>query len=129
MKRYKVRKVFQDARTNEIYGAGVLITLTTERADEIIEKLGDEYLEIMPDNPEQVDEVVQAAVDKATAPLLDKIEQLKSQLVATTENQQEEGADQDFPKMISRGHYKLSNGELFEGNKDTAIEAEKALEK
>lgn len=46
-----------------------------------------------------------------------------------TEQSVEEASSAEFPKMISRGNYQLSNGESFIGNKNDAIEAEKALEK
>lgn len=46
-----------------------------------------------------------------------------------TEQSAEEASSAEFPKMISRGNYQLSNGESFIGNKNDAIEAEKALEK
>lgn len=139
MPRYKVNKVFQDARTNEIYSAGLVITLTEDRAKEIIKNLGADYLEIVPKDEGQIKDFVQAAVDEATAPLLEEIERLESELaakeLAASVNQfvaEEPSVDstiEDFPKMISRGNYELSNGETFEGNKQAAVEAEKALEK
>lgn len=46
-----------------------------------------------------------------------------------TEQSAEEDPSEEFPKMISRGNYQLSNGESFAGNKNDAIKAEKALEK
>lgn len=46
-----------------------------------------------------------------------------------TEHKEEEKTSSDYPKMISRGKYELSNGETFEGNKADASEAENALEK
>ncbi|MGM0215063.1 hypothetical protein [Enterococcus sp. AZ109] len=109
MGRYKVKKVFQDARTNEIYSAGVLITLTTDRANEIVDKLGVEYLELVSQNSKETNEPIQ--VEK------------------TDSSEQKQHEDDSFPKMISRGHYELSNGELFDGNKTAAVEAENALEK
>lgn len=137
MKRYKVKKVFRDARSNEIYGAGVLISLTDERHAEIVAAIGDDFLDVVPENPEQTHEIVAVAVEKATAPLKEEIESLKARL----EKQEVEDGDgdpiaqgsentndNDFPKMLSRGKYELSNGETFEGNKDAAVEAEKALE-
>lgn len=47
----------------------------------------------------------------------------------TEQSAEEESPSEEFPKMISRGNYQLSNGESFTGNKNDAIEAEKALEK
>ena len=49
--------MFRDARTNEIYSAGVLITLKNERAEEIIRKLGQDFLEVVPETPGQIDDL------------------------------------------------------------------------
>ena len=46
-----------------------------------------------------------------------------------SEKSAEEAPTEEFPKMISRGNYQLSNGESFIGNKNDAIKAEKAAEK
>lgn len=80
MPRYKVNKVFQDARTNEIYSAGLVITLTEDRAKEIIKNLGHDYLEIVPKDEGQIKDFVQVAVDEAIAPLLGQIETLEAEL-------------------------------------------------
>lgn len=134
MPRYKVNKVFQDTRTNEIYSAGLVITLTEERAKEIIKNLGSDYLEIVPEDEGQIKDFVQVAVDKATAPLLEEIDRLKNELadresISVNEVSTEDDDSEKFPKAISRGKYELSNGDIFEGSKTAAIEAEKALEK
>lgn len=139
MARYKVNKVFQDARTNEIYSAGLVITLTEDRAKEIIKNLGSDYLEIVPKDEGQIKDFVQVAVDEATVPLLEEIERLKVELTSigasaadeedVAERLAEDTTDEEFPKMISRGNYQLSNGEMLEGNKKAAEDAEKALEK
>lgn len=50
-------------------------------------------------------------------------------LLPPLEEKAEEAVTEIFPKMLSRGKYELSNGETFEGNKEAANEAEKALEK
>lgn len=80
MPRYKVKKVFQDARTNEIYSAGLVVTLTEDRVKEIVQKLGSDYLEIVPKDEGQIKDFVQVAVDEATAPLFEEIEELKTEL-------------------------------------------------
>ena len=80
MPRYKVKKVFQDARTNEIYSAGFVITLEEDRAKEIIKNLGPDYLGIVPKDEGQIKDFVQVAVDEATVPLLDQIETLEAEL-------------------------------------------------
>ncbi|EOI58845.1 hypothetical protein [Enterococcus gilvus] len=141
MNRYKVKKMFRDARTNEIYSAGVLITITKDRAEEIIEKLGSDFIELVPETPGQIDDFVQEAIDKETAPLIEEINQLRMELsMAQTklaakeippavEQAPDSSTIEEFPKMISRGHYELSNGESFDGNKAAAEEAEKALVK
>lgn len=120
--------MFQDTRTNEIYSAGVLITLKEERAKEIVSNLGNGFIEIVPEDEGQIKDFVQVAVDEATAPLLDEIKRLKAELTEK-ESIKADNIDEGFPKMISRGKYELSNGETFEGNKEAAFEAEKALEK
>lgn len=129
MPRYKVNKVFQDARTNEIYSAGLVVTLTEDRAKEIIKKLGADYLETVPKDEGQIKDFVQVAVDEATAPLVEEIKQLKSELAAKEVQVSEEPQSEKFPKVISRGKYELSNGQVFEGNKGDAEKAEKSLEK
>lgn len=134
MPRYKVNKVFQDAHTNEIYSAGLVITLTEDRAKEIVKKLGADYLEIVPKDEGQIKDFVQVAVDEATAPLLEEIDRLKNELADRESASVDEVAPEDlgsekFPKAISRGKYELSNGDIFEGSKTAASEAEKALEK
>lgn len=93
MPRYKVNKVFQDARTNEIYSAGLVITLTKDRAKEIIKNLGANYLEIVPKDEGQIKDFVQVAVDEATAPLLDQIKALETELAKKTTKKSKKAAE------------------------------------